>query len=1017
MSVATIRSISVDFAGSGSREHVKLTAVLAPADVSAAPAPQGSGPPPKPAYPPPAEVPTQQGPRGARFDFNDGCRVLLPESEHPWRVRLIDLDTGNIIDQTDIKAGRVNSAKRYFVRFRVELWQHGDCLLVHEYSAADRDVQINFPVGTIGDTLGWFPYAVKFQQRHGCRLTCAMDKKLIPLFRDAYPGIAFLTPEEVETGRYYATYCMGLFYDDKECMHRPCDFRVVGLHRTAGYILGVDPAEVPPRIALADDSRPLAEPYVCIAVHSTSQAKYWNNPEGWREVVRFLKIVGYRVVCVDEKPVIGEGLVWNHVPPGVEDETGDRPLQQRARWLRNAEFFVGVSSGLSWLAWAMGTPVVMISGFSHPLTEFSTPYRVINYHACNSCWNDPAHRFDDNDFLCCPRHKNTPRQFECTRLITADHVKAVIRRIPGFGVHPINRTTSAFIRERAGYDSNFEIAVLEAEARAHLRQSRALMQAGRFEEAHAAARLGQALDPRDVDCCVLQHEALLALGDCEGAERSLCLACEAFPDQARLWGLLATARWNIGRHDAALTAINRAVALAPNAQFATHKGWMLFQIGDLAQAEIVLSDVIACFADCGTAPNILTQVYKAGQRWTEGAAAAARACGAYPADFDMRESWACCLLLAGRPREAIAVIDDGLRLFAATAAAFQLLMRKAEAFEQLGDVNKAIGAIAKAVELVPDNEAALEKLSYLMLTEGWAAEARPYRARLVEKQAQQLPARLTDGLKMLWEHAHAHPLESPELEWAWELADKSAWERTEWQVAATWGKEASLLLRRWWEASPQQADQIDALLDEVDFGEIFAAIEGGRSCLLVSAHVGPMGPAAINTLQAKLPFKHFGTANRNQLDSKLLIPSVSNYFATARALVNEVRRGTVIGLMADEPSARGTFSVAFLGRQIHLPAIVPRLIEAYDLPSFWCCPLWRGERVTLELERLPDPCASEPRTAWSQRWFGAYLDKVERAMRGCPENLGLYSGIWANVNQTAMQERDRRAARGSQRES
>jgi hypothetical protein len=32
----------------------------------------------------------------------------------------------------------------------------------------------------------------------------------------------------------------------------------------------------------------------------------------------------------------------------------------------------------------------------------------------------------------CPRHKDTPRQFECTRLITADQVKAAIRRIPAF---------------------------------------------------------------------------------------------------------------------------------------------------------------------------------------------------------------------------------------------------------------------------------------------------------------------------------------------------------------------------------------------------------------------------------------------------------------------------------------------------------------------------------------------------------------------------------------------------------
>ena len=65
----------------------------------------------------PAENPTQQGPKGLRFDFNDGCRVLLPESDHPWRIRLSDLDTGNILYETTIKAGRVNSSKRYFVRF------------------------------------------------------------------------------------------------------------------------------------------------------------------------------------------------------------------------------------------------------------------------------------------------------------------------------------------------------------------------------------------------------------------------------------------------------------------------------------------------------------------------------------------------------------------------------------------------------------------------------------------------------------------------------------------------------------------------------------------------------------------------------------------------------------------------------------------------------------------------------------------------------------------------------------
>jgi autotransporter strand-loop-strand O-heptosyltransferase len=390
--------------------------------------------PAKRAYPAPVAVPTQSGPAGTRFDFNDGARVVCPASEHPWKIKLRDLDTGNILFETEFAGGHVNSSKRYFIRFGLEIWQQGERILDHAFAARDRDVLIQFPVGTLGDPMGWFPYAVKFKEKHGCRLSCAIGAPLIALFRDAYPDIEFITHEEVKTERYYATYSIGLFFDDKDFVYQPTDFRHVGLHRTAGYILGVDPAEQAPRIVIENDTRPIVEPYVCIAVQSTTQSKYWNNPSGWRELVTFLKEAGYRVICIDQKATHGTGLIWNHIPNGAEDQTGDQPLAERMRYLKHAEFFVGLSSGLSWLAWAAGVPVVMISGFTHPTNEFATPYRVINYHACNSCWNDPRVRFDHKDFVWCPRHANTPRQFECTRLITVDQVKQVIMQIPGFPV-------------------------------------------------------------------------------------------------------------------------------------------------------------------------------------------------------------------------------------------------------------------------------------------------------------------------------------------------------------------------------------------------------------------------------------------------------------------------------------------------------------------------------------------------------------------------------------------------------
>jgi autotransporter strand-loop-strand O-heptosyltransferase len=380
-------------------------------------------------FPAAAARPTQEGPLGIRFDFNFGARFALPEGA--YRAQLRDLNTGNILYQIDRGGVSVHSAKRFFVRFGIDVWnEQGELVFTHQYSARDKDVLIILPVGTLGDSIGWFPYVARFAQLHGCKLTCAMSELLIPIFAGAYPDITFVPHSGIDAEKFYATYYLGLFFDDEAFEWQPTDFRIVGLHRSAGYILGVDPAEERPRLSLPDSSRPIEDPYVCIAVQATTHAKKWNNPHGWSTIVAWLKARGYRVICIDREPVHGFGIVWTHIPHGVEDETGERPLTERARWLMHAEFFIGGSSGLSWLAWAVDTPVVMISGFTHPVTEFHTQYRVINWHTCNGCWNDVRHRFDHHDYLWCPRHKGTDRMFECTRLIAPEQVIRTIESIP-----------------------------------------------------------------------------------------------------------------------------------------------------------------------------------------------------------------------------------------------------------------------------------------------------------------------------------------------------------------------------------------------------------------------------------------------------------------------------------------------------------------------------------------------------------------------------------------------------------
>lgn len=384
----------------------------------------------------PISQPTQLGPDGIRYDFNNGCRVELPvlQNGEKWKLRFSDLITANTIFEIESEGGTYRSTKVYYVPFKIECWRGAELVFTHEFDPKGKLIQIQIPVGTLGDALAWFPYVDLFQKKYKAKVTCVMSDLLIPLLEPEYPNIKFTATNEAEIIQktFYATYRLGLFFDDWNCTHQPSDFRYVGLHKTAAGILGVEAHETRPKVHLSSTERTIKEPYVCIAVQSSTQCKYWNNPYGWREIVSWLKDCGYRVLCIDRDATWGQGLSWNHIPHGAEDMTGPIPLPERASLLKHADFYVGLSSGLSWLAWAVETPVVMISGFTHPNNEFYTPYRVFNHHSCNSCWNDPRHIFDHFDFMWCPRHKGTDRQFECTKLITTDFVKSAIKNIPGF---------------------------------------------------------------------------------------------------------------------------------------------------------------------------------------------------------------------------------------------------------------------------------------------------------------------------------------------------------------------------------------------------------------------------------------------------------------------------------------------------------------------------------------------------------------------------------------------------------
>lgn len=370
-----------------------------------------------------------EGPEGIRYDFNYGCRVQVPVDG--WRVRMTDMDTFNVLMDTTVAAHEVvTSRRKYFVRFHLEVFDGERRVFSHAFNAEGKRVVLRMASLALGDSLGWMPVFDTFREQHQCDLHMTLGPHLLPLYREGYPRINFVTEAELDAlTDTYATYYIGLLKPFSERDHQPTDPRVSNMQDTIAYMLGVPCEERRPNVVVENTRRLIDEPYVCIATQSTAQCKYWNNPRGWPVLIEYLKARGYRVLCIDRDKQYGTEEYKNVMPEGAEDFTGNRPLQERANLLMHADFFVGLGSGLSWLAWAVGAPVIMISGFSHPKTEFRNPYRVINLYACNSCFNDTTEQFDSDNFAWCPRRTGSLQRFQCTAVIMPEHVMRVADKL------------------------------------------------------------------------------------------------------------------------------------------------------------------------------------------------------------------------------------------------------------------------------------------------------------------------------------------------------------------------------------------------------------------------------------------------------------------------------------------------------------------------------------------------------------------------------------------------------------
>lgn len=366
-----------------------------------------------------SNVSGKTGIEGLKIDFCNGLRIKIPAGK--WWVTIGDAETGDICFSEEVSETILVSLEKYYVCWQIEIKKQDELVFVHRFYPDDQIVHFIFPSPAIGDTVALLPYIEAFRDKWHCRVSCQVPTSLKDVVHRFYPDfdLCDCTPNDV-----YAVYYLGAWINMPFCL--PDDARVMPMEQIGQYILGINEQNVAKHITFKNE-KVINEPYVCIAVQASTTTKTWLNPDGWEKVVSYLKKAGYRVLCIDkEKECSGYGITVR-MPEEAEDFTGDIPLLERMKLLSGAAFFIGIGSGLSWLAYWVDCPTILISGFSFPWYEFYTPYRVFNQKVCHGCFNDA--RVDYSLVNICPEHHGTDRMYECSKKISAQQVITMIEKL------------------------------------------------------------------------------------------------------------------------------------------------------------------------------------------------------------------------------------------------------------------------------------------------------------------------------------------------------------------------------------------------------------------------------------------------------------------------------------------------------------------------------------------------------------------------------------------------------------
>ena len=349
-----------------------------------------------------------------KYYFKDGAKVeIIGKSKSQYEIEFVNRDTGLTAYKDTITANHwCAPSLRYYVNWDIFIRENGKEKVKQEFNCKGKNVLIHLDSTAIGDTIAWVPYLDEFRKKHTCKVygrTFHNEK-----FRGVYPEINWIDPSKEPVDDIYAYYSIGCRDNDYNCNKN--NWRSVPLQKVASDYLGLEYKEIRPKMVKSTKTRPIKEKYVAISEHSTFQCKYWLYKNGWQTIVDELNRMGYKVVVISKEPTKLKGIV----------NRTNKPMADSINTIQHADLFMGVSSGPSWMAWALDVPVVLISGYSAAWGEFQDNCaRIVPPEGiCGGCFNDRDAVLDRGNWNWCPRSKN----FECSTSITPEMVMKGVKK-------------------------------------------------------------------------------------------------------------------------------------------------------------------------------------------------------------------------------------------------------------------------------------------------------------------------------------------------------------------------------------------------------------------------------------------------------------------------------------------------------------------------------------------------------------------------------------------------------------